>query len=260
MTAILDEIATARRARLVFELRTAPLESVMEKALKLPPPIDFAGSFSGPGTHVIAEVKKASPSRGLLVEDFDPVALAQAYQTGEASAVSVITEQDYFLGSLDVLELVRGHVSLPILRKDFITDAYQVIEARAAGADSFLLIAAILDAPRLKHLIEMGRAWKMEPLVEIHDQQQLYMALDAGARLIGINNRNLKTFSVDLEISLQLVKCIPGDRIVISESGIKSREDIKRLTDVGIQGFLIGESLVTSVDPTAKLRELIHGS
>jgi indole-3-glycerol phosphate synthase len=259
MTAILNRIARVRMERLAAEERATPLEFISERAFRLPPPLDFVGTFRGPETHIIAEVKKASPSRGLLVKNFDPVALATAYKTGGASAVSVLTEQDHFLGSIQVLELVHDHVSLPILRKDFITDAYQVVEARAAGADSFLLIAALLDPKRLKHLLEIGRAWQMEPLVEVHDQRELYTALDAGARLIGINNRNLKTFSVDLEISLQLVKSIPKDHVVISESGIKTREDIMRLADAGIQGFLIGESLVTSPNPAEKLRELIHG-
>ena len=172
--------------------------------------------------------------------------------------MSVLTEQDHFFGSMEVLELVRNQVALPILRKDFITDPYQVVEARAAGADSFLLIAGLLDSVQLKSLIEVGRAWQMEPLVEVHDLPQLHTALDANARLIGINNRDLTTFHVNLDISLQLVKRVPQDRTVISESGIRSREDILRLSDAGIKGFLIGESLVTAADPAAKLRELIH--
>ena len=258
MNDILKKITQIRLERLAAEKRLIPLKILERKASAKAPPLDFLGAFAEPGIHVMAEVKKASPSKGILKDDLDPAALVRAYEQGGASAVSVLTEEDHFFGSMEDLELVRNQVALPILRKDFITDAYQVVEARASGADSFLLIAGLLDSIQLKSLIEVGRAWQMEPLVEVHDLPQLHTALDANARLIGINNRDLTTFRVNLDISLQLVKRVPQDRTVISESGIRSREDILRLSDAGIKGFLIGESLVTAADPAAKLRELIH--
>jgi indole-3-glycerol phosphate synthase len=260
MSDILKKIVKIRLERLAAEKRLIPMENLEQKASETAPPLHFPGEFAEPGIHVIAEVKKASPSKGILKPDFDPEALVMAYEQGGASAVSVLTEQDHFCGSLEVLEQVRGQVALPILRKDFITDAYQVVEARAAGADSFLLIVGLLDSIQLKSLIKLGRAWQMEPLVEVHDVRQLHTALDADAKLIGINNRDLTTFRVNLDTSLQLVKSIPEDRTAISESGIRSREDILRLSDAGIKGFLIGESLVTAADPTAKLREFIYDS
>jgi len=258
MKDILKKIARIRLERLAAEKRLMPLKILERKASEKVASLDFLGAFSEPGTHVIAEVKKASPSKGILKDDLDPAALARAYEQGGAAAVSVLTEQDHFRGSMEVLEQARDQVALPILRKDFITDAYQVVQARAAGADSFLLIVGLLDSVQLKSLIEVGRAWQMEPLVEVHDLPQLHAALDANARLIGINNRDLTTFRVNLDISLQLVERVPQDRTVISESGIRSREDILRLSDAGIKGFLIGESLVTAADPAAKLRELTH--
>jgi indole-3-glycerol phosphate synthase len=259
MNNILQKIAKIKSERLAAEKRLMPLEAVEQKASAKSPPLDFLGAFAKPGIQVIAEVKKASPSKGILKDDLDPAALVRAYEQGGASAVSVLTEEDHFSGSLKILEQARGQSKLPILRKDFITDAYQVAQARAAGADSFLLIVGLLNSSQLKSLIGVGRSWQMEALVEIHDLQQLHSALEADARLIGINNRDLTTFRVNIETSLRLIKSIPQDRTVISESGIKSREDILRLSDAGIRGFLIGESLVTAPDPSAKLRELVHG-
>jgi indole-3-glycerol phosphate synthase len=258
MNDILQKIAKIKSERLAAEKRLMPLEAVERKASAKAPPLDFLGAFAKPGTHVIAEVKKASPSKGILKDDLDPAALVRAYEQGGASAVSVLTEEDHFSGSLKILEQARDQSRLPILRKDFIKDAYQVVQTRAAGADSFLLIVGLLDAIQLKSLIEVGRSWQMEPVVEVHDQRQVHTALEADARLIGINNRDLKTFSVNIETSLQLIKSIPQDRTVISESGIRTREDILRLSDAGINGFLIGECLVTAPDPVAKLRELIR--
>ena len=260
MSDILKKIVEIKLARLAAEKRLVSRETIEQVASEKPRPMDFLQAFAGSGIHIMAEVKKASPSKGILKPDFDPKALVRAYAQGGASAVSVLTEQDHFSGSLKILELVRDQVALPILRKDFITDAYQVIQARAAGADSFLLIVGLLNFVQLKTLIEVGRAWQMEPLVEVHNLPQLHTALNAGAKFIGINNRDLRTFRVNLDVSLQLVKKIPRDRTVISESGIRSREDILRLSDAGIKGCLIGESIVTSPDPAAKLRELIHGS
>jgi indole-3-glycerol phosphate synthase len=259
MTTILDKILEARLARLAEEQTAISAETLKRGALERKPSMDFASAFSGPGIHVIAEVKKASPSKGLLRSDFDPAALGLAYEGGGAAAISVLTEQDHFMGSLSALHDVREAVRVPILRKDFIVDPYQVLESRAAGADSFLLIAAILDKARLRLLTDQGREWGMEPLVEVHSLPELDMAFESGARIIGINNRDLGTFRVDLNVTLQLIKQIPQDRIVVSESGIRTRDEILRLKDAGVAGFLIGESIVTSSDPAARIRELVHG-
>lgn len=259
MGTILDKITATRRERLSEEKRIRSLRSLEDQAIAQQPPLDFTAAFQGPGIHIIAEVKKASPSRGILKCDLDPSTLARSYENGGAAAISVLTEEDHFLGSLSVLSQVRIVSSKPVLRKDFILDAYQIVEARAAGADSFLLIVAILNAKLLESLISIGRHWNMEPLVEVHDALELEMAVSAGARVIGVNNRNLKTFLVDLNTTLDLVKRIPNDCICISESGIRTQDDILALADAGVKGFLIGESLVIAEDPAQKLREFIHG-
>jgi len=257
---VLDKISAKRRCRLEDEKAAVPLEALERIARSQPPPLNFAEAFPPGRVNVIAEVKRASPSRGLLRGDFDPETLAQTYESAGACAVSVLTEQDHFMGSLGYLERVRLSVSVPVLRKDFLTDPYQVVEARAAGADSFLLIAALLDAGSLRSLIDFGREWAMEPLVETHNERELATALDCGAKVVGINNRDLATLNVDLGVTLRLAPRVPANRIVISESGIKSHSDIVRLSDAGVGGFLIGESLVTAADPATKLKELIDGA
>jgi len=208
---------------------------------------------------IIAEVKKASPSLGVIREDLDVGRLVEAYQEGGAGAISVLTEQDHFQGSISVLAEVRKMVSLPILRKDFIIDPYQIVEARAAGADSFLLIAALPDLATLRDLIQCGREWHMEPLVEVHNSAELQMVLQTDAQVIGINNRDLTTFRVDPNTTIDLAKGVPSDRILVTESGIRTRDDILRLADAGVRGFLIGETLVRADDPAAKIRELLNG-
>ncbi len=260
MTNILQKILDARLARLAAEKQATPIEVLERQARQRGPAQDFAGVFRLPGIHIIAEVKRASPSRGTLREDMDPANLAQAYEKGGAAAISVVTEQDHFRGSIAALRLVREAVTLPILRKDFITDPYQIVESRAAGADSFLLIGALLNGDSLASLIDIGRSWAMEPLVEIHDFPELGDALAAGAKVIGINNRDLRTFRVDLNKTLELAAQVPDDRIIVSESGISDHGQILRLANAGVRGFLVGESLVTSPDPLAKVQELIHGA
>lgn len=259
MGGFLEKIAKIRLERLAQEKLAIGHDTLEEQACNAPDAIRFQEAFFGPGIHIIAEVKKASPSKGLLKPDLDPRSIASSYEQGGAAAISVLTEEDHFQGSISVLRQVRDSVSLPILRKDFILDPYQVLEARAAGADSFLLIAALLDARDLRSLTELGRKYGMEPLVEVHDEPQLRVVLDSGAKLIGINNRDLRTFQTDLSVTTDLAKLIPDDCVTISESGIRSRKDILRLADSGVRGFLIGETLVTSNDPAVKLRELIHG-
>lgn len=260
MATILDKIVEARLARLAEEKSAISPESLKLRALERNPPLDFTSTLTGPGIHLIAEVKKASPSKGILKSDFDPAALGLAYAGGGAVAISVLTEQDHFMGSLSDLREVRDAVCVPILRKDFIVDPYQVLESRAAGADSYLLIAALLDKGRLRALMDQGREWGMEPLIEVHGLPELDMALESGAKIIGINNRDLGTFRVDLNVTLQLIKQVPQDRLVISESGIRTRDEILRLKEAGVAGFLIGESIVTSSDPAARIRELVHGA
>jgi indole-3-glycerol phosphate synthase len=254
---ILEKITRVRLDRLAGEKKARSIESLERRAIARKSPPDFFAAFQGPGIHVIAEVKRASPSKGILNKDLDVAATARSYEQGGACAISVLTEEDHFLGSLAILETVRSVASLPVLRKDFIVDSYQIVEARASGADSFLLIAALLEEKPLQSLIAVGRKWGMEPLVEVHDLSELETALSAGARVVGVNNRDLKTFHVDLQVTLDVMKHVPDNVAVISESGIKTRDDILRLADAGVKGFLVGESIVTAPNPSEKIRELI---
>lgn len=210
---------------------------------------------------LIAEIKRASPSRGWLRPDLDPAALAQAYAQSGAAAISVLTEPAFFRGSLADLASVRGAVELPVLCKDFILDPYQVYEARAWGADAILLIVAALGLPELKALLELARGLGMSALVEVHQAEEVERALAAGASLIGINNRNLVDFGVDLNTSLRLRPLIPPDIPVVSESGIRTAQDVQHLKAAGVNAILVGEALVTSPDPGAKIKELLgtHG-
>jgi indole-3-glycerol phosphate synthase len=205
---------------------------------------------------IIAEIKKASPSKGVLREDFDPAAIAQEYEAGGAAALSVLTDQPFFQGSLAHLSAAREAVTLPALRKDFTLDEYHVVEAAANGADAVLLIAAILEDKEIRTLRELAGRFRMSAVVEVHDRRELKIALAAGADIIGVNNRDLRTFDVTLETSLRLAEEIPAGVVKISESGIHSREDIRRLQDAGFHAFLIGEHLLKSANPAAALRAL----
>jgi indole-3-glycerol phosphate synthase len=220
-------------------------------------PRDFAAALSRDAINVIAELKKASPSRGVLRADFDAPALAAAMAAAGAAALSVLTEEDFFQGSLTNLKVAREAAAIPALRKDFLFDPWQVWEARSVGADSFLLIAAILDDALLAELLLLGRELGMEPLVEVHTRAELDRALRAGARIIGVNNRDLKTFTVRLETSLELVASIPDNCIAVSESGLRSRDDLERLRAAGFDAFLIGEQLMQASDPAAALGALL---
>ncbi|HUE00787.1 MAG TPA: indole-3-glycerol phosphate synthase TrpC [Bryobacteraceae bacterium] len=209
---------------------------------------------------IIAEIKKASPSKGLLAPDFDPVRLALAYEAGGAAALSVLTDQKFFQGSLADLAAARAACGLPVLRKDFTLDEYDVTEAAAGGADAILLIAAILDANQMRSLAGIAAGYGLAAIVEVHDEKDLAKALDAdaaGAPIIGVNNRNLATFEVTLETSLRLARRIPADVVKVSESGISSAQDIARLYAAGYQGFLVGEHLMKSDDPAGAVRALI---
>jgi indole-3-glycerol phosphate synthase len=207
-------------------------------------------------TPIIAEVKKGSPSKGIIRADFNPLDIAEIYQLNGATCLSVLTDEHFFLGHLSFLALIREQVGLPLLRKDFIFDPYQVYEARVAGADAILLIAAMLDPAAIEDFAGLARELSMDVLLEVHDQAELETALRTDCRLIGINNRNLRTFVTDLAATERMAPQVTGGRIVVAESGIEGRADIVRLQQAGAQAFLIGESLMREEDIGAKLREL----
>jgi len=236
---------------------TVRLEAAAKRAMTAVAPRDFLAAISGDGVKIIAEVKKASPSKGLIREGFDALALAREYELNGASALSVLTEEEFFLGKLEYIKLIKEHVRLPILRKDFILDEYQVYESRAAGADALLLICAILSEKRLIELIVLTEELFMTPLVEVHTRAELDIAVKAGARLIGINNRDLKTFKTDIEMTRTLAPLVPEGTVAVSESGINTAEDITGLMGYGVTAFLVGEALAREKDAGAKLRALL---
>ncbi|HXQ25667.1 MAG TPA: indole-3-glycerol phosphate synthase TrpC [Candidatus Acidoferrales bacterium] len=254
---ILDRIVEARRESIAHRKRVLPDVALKIAVEKAAPPRDFPGALTRDGFNVIAEMKKASPSRGVLRENYAPAALAAGLEGAGAAALSVLTEEDFFSGSLADLKEARKVTQIPILRKDFIVDPWQVWEARAAGADAFLLIAAILSDEALRELLELGRTLKMEPLVEVHSREELNRAIAAGARIIGVNNRDLRDFAVRIETSLELVEAIPEECIAVSESGLHTHEDLARLRRAGFDAFLIGEHLMKNADPAAALRGLL---
>lgn len=255
---ILDRIIEKKKTEIENSKRLKPLEVLEREIDGLGGPMDFFQSLKPDGMiKIVAEIKRASPSKGILRENFDPVEIARGYEIGGASAISVLTDMTFFNGSLNHLSDVRDAVSIPLLRKDFILDPYQVYEARLYGADAVLLIVSALEPQILKHLIELTHSLRMEAVVEVHDEVELKTAISAGGRIIGINNRDLKTFEVSLEVSARLAKLIPTDRIAISESGIGSSVDIKRLRDYGLTVFLIGETFVKAADPGRELRNML---
>ena len=218
-------------------------------------PHAFRRALQGDGINVIAEFKRRSPSKGMIREGADPIEIARAYQAGGAVAMSVLTEEDYFAGSLEDLRQVKATVDLPVLRKDFIVDEYQVYESAAAGADAILLIVAALDDELLLRLRRLAEdELQMDALVEVHTSEEMRRAVACGAKLIGVNNRDLRTFEVSLETSLSLAREAPSDALLISESGLKTSDDLQRLHDAGYRGFLIGETLMRTDDPAAALR------
>jgi len=247
----------ARRAAMEKRQRLHPLPVLRMAVQRASPARDFAAALCRPGGNIIAELKKASPSRGVLRSDFDPKALGVSLAGAGAAALSVLTEEEFFQGSLTNLRVTRAAVAVPVLRKDFIFDPWQVWEARSVDADSFLLIAAILSGSQLAELLAAGRELGMEPLVEVHTRQELQVALTAGGRIIGLNNRDLRTFDVRLETSLEIIREIPPECIAVSESGLRSAADLARLRDAGFHAFLIGESLMRAPDPAAALRALL---
>ena len=256
---VLDRIVRDTRHRLEERKRRKSLAELEREVKGAEFARDFRDALQGEGISLIAEVKRASPSQGSFRPDLYVTALVRSYARGGAAAISVLTEPNFFQGGLDDLSTARRAVGLPLLCKDFILDSYQVYEARAFGADAVLLIAAILSASELTVLLEAARSLGMAALVEVHNEPEVKKALAAGANLIGINNRNLADFSIDLGTTVKLYPLIPSDMVVVSESGIHSHEDILSLQQAGANAVLIGEALVTSPDPSAKIQELLGG-
>jgi indole-3-glycerol phosphate synthase len=258
VSTILDKIVATTRHTVASDKAEVSAEELRQVIATLPPTRDFYAALAkGTEVRLIAEVKKASPSAGIIREDFDPVAIASAYQASGAACISVLTDQPYFQGSLDFLRAIRKHVELPLLRKDFIVDTYQLLQARAAGADCVLLIAECLHADQLKRLHDEALELGLQTLIELYDVENLDAVLATGTRLVGVNNRDLRTFKVDLHHTLRLRKQIPQDRLVVGESGIATAADVKLLGDGGVKAILVGESLMRQRDIAAAVRALI---
>src|SRR6266852_3927971 len=254
---VLDRILEARRAEVDHRKRVLP-ETALKYGVKAATPLrDFSAALCRDGLNIIAELKPASPSRGVLRDPFEPVELAQSLQTAGACALSVLTEGEFFHGSLKNLRDARKAVQLAVLRKDFIFDSWQVWETRANDADSFLLIVAVLQDALLRDLIVLGRELGMEPLVEVHTSGELERAFAAGARIVGINNRDLRTLTVSLDNSFELSGRVPDDCIAVSESGLRTHDDLMKLRAAGFDAFLIGTHLMLSPDPPAALGALL---
>ncbi len=256
---ILDRILDDKRTELAAAMKKVPLEKLSETARRAPSPLSLASAIRGNGVSLIAEVKKASPSRGVIRSDYDPVGIASIYADHGAAAISVLTESKYFQGSLAGLQAIKRRFRLhniPLIRKDFIFHPYQVYETRACGADSLLLIASVLDASSLKDMLGFARHLGMDCLVEVHDEEDLKKVLDSGAGIIGINNRDLRSFKVDTAVTRRLRPLVPADRLVVSESGIKTVRDIAVMKELRVDAVLIGEALMASPDIGRKIREL----
>jgi indole-3-glycerol phosphate synthase len=257
---ILDEIVEYTKRELENIKNSSPICELEKLALAQTTPKSLSRALSDQSIKLICEVKKASPSKGVICKDFNPVNIAKTYAENGAAAISVLTEEKYFKGSLDYLKEIRdtlGEDRPPLVRKDFIFDPYQVFQARAYGADCLLLIAAILSLDSLNELLNLSHNLGMECLVEVHNEAELETVLKTGAKIIGINNRDLRTFKTDLNVTKRLKKLIPGDRIVVSESGISNKEDIVELQSCGVTNFLVGEALTASPDIAAKMRQLL---
>lgn len=257
MPTVLDEIIAGVREDLAGREAAVPLDEIRRRAARAPAPLDAEGALRQPGLSLIAEVKRASPSKGSLAAIADPAALAAQYQAGGASAVSVLTEQRRFGGSLADLDAVRAAVRIPVLRKDFMVTDYQVWEARAHGADLILLIAAALAQDELVRLQDLARSLGMSALVEVHDEAEAARAVDAGASVIGVNARDLKTLDVDPDTFARLAPGIPDTCVRVAESGVRGREDAARYAAEGAHAVLVGEALVVGGDPRAAAHDLV---
>lgn len=254
---ILDEICAHKREELKETKKTRPLSELEEALERQRPPRNFRDALRTEGISLIAEIKKASPSKGKLIENGSPTTLGALYEKAGARAISILTESKYFDGSLEDFVNVRQNVALPCIRKEFIVDTYQIYEARVADADAILLIVKALSDTELREFLELATTLKMATVVETHDAHEIERALKAGAHIIGINNRDLDTFEVDLTVTMELKKIVPGGNVLVSESGIRTREDVKILEDGGIDAILVGEALITSNDIYAKVHELM---
>ncbi len=255
---ILDEIVVTKRREIEAAKSARPEATVRAAAEAVPAPRNFFAALAAPGPiKLIAEVKKASPSAGVIRADFNPVEIATIYERHGATCLSVLTDEPYFQGRLEYLRDIRATVGLPVLRKDFILDKYQLYEARAIGADAVLLIAECLDDCNLRALFNEAVALGMSPLVELYDPENLQRVFDAGATLIGINNRDLRTFKTDLEHSLRMRELVPDECVLIAESGIRTPADVKRLEAAGVDAILVGETLMAKADIGAAVDELL---
>jgi indole-3-glycerol phosphate synthase len=254
---MLDKIIAQKREEVEQRKKAATITYLQERIARQKPALDLAPALKGDSIRLIAEVKQASPSRGILSPNFNPTALARTYAEFGAAAISVLTEANYFMGSIEYLAAIKEVVGLPLLRKDFIFDLYQVYESRAYGADALLLIAAILSQEQLKELISLSHSLGLGCLVETHNKGEIERAILSEAAIIGINNRDLSTFVVDINTTRRLRPLISQERIVVSESGIKSKKDIEKLRKWGVDAVLVGEALVTAGDIRAKMKELL---
>ena len=254
---MLDKIIAQKREEIEQRKKVATITYLQQRIAQQKPALDLALALKGNHIRLIAEVKQASPSRGMLSPNFNPIKLAQTYAEGGAAAISVLTEANYFMGNIEHLAAIKEVVGLPLLRKDFIFDSYQVYESQAYGADALLLIASILRREQLKELVSLSHSLGLRCLVEVHNEGEVERAVLSEAEIIGINNRDLDTFSIDINMTRRLRPLIPQERIVVSESGIKNKRDIEKLGKWGVDAVLVGEALVTAGDVRAKMKSLL---
>lgn len=254
---LLQQIISEKRREIEELSKSLPIAMLEERIAKRKAPRDFLRAISQEKLQLIAEVKKASPSKGVLCPDLDPVALGKSYAESGAAAISVLTEVNHFQGSLEYMSVIKEKVNIPLLRKDFIFDEYQIYESAAFGADALLLIAAILSQEQLSILLQLSHKLGMDCLVEVHDETELEQAIQTKTKIIGINNRDLNTFEVDINTTRELIPLVPVGTSVVSESGIKTREDILTMMECGVNAVLIGEALVTAESIPDKIKELM---
>ena len=255
---ILDTIIAHKQKELQIEAEQVPLATLKSKLANLPPTKDFRDAIAqSDDINLIAEVKKKSPSKGIIREDFDPIQIAETYAENGAAAISVLTDVRFFDGRLDYLSSIRQVVDVPLLRKDFTIDPYHIYQARVAGADAILLIVAALTKDQLREFMDIAESLSLASLVEVHTDTELEIALDVGAEIVGINNRDLRTFHTDLATTFSLQEFLPTGKVVVSESGIYTRADVESLREAGVDAILVGESLMRSPDIGEQVRKLI---
>lgn len=254
---ILDEIVAHKRAEVAAQRLAVPLEQIEERITQVEPARDFRAALRKPGIGLIAEIKRKSPSKGDLLPDVNAVELGDLYEQCGARAISVLTDKKYFGGTIEDLTAVRTNLRVPVLRKEFVIDPYQIYEARAAEADAILLIVRILSDEQLREYRELALKLGMAALVEAHTADEIDRAIDTGAHIIGINNRDLDTLDVDVNVTLELKRRVPGGKLLVSESGIYTRKHVRMLEDGGVDGILVGESLLTSKNIREKIEELL---